>query len=100
MPARAAGRRQGVNRAVLDPRIDRDGLGRGAGQRVAVRLGGGDGAQAEAAVGAGLVVDDDLLAEDRCHQTSAPSLDIAAINSGSQHLSVMIAPFQVACDVL
>lgn len=48
-----------VDHALLDSRIDHDGLGRGVGERVAVRPGAGDDAQAEAAVGAGLVVHDD-----------------------------------------
>lgn len=68
MPAHAAGKKQGVDRAFLDPRIDHDDLGRGVGQRVVLRPGGGDGPRAEAAVGAALVVRDDLLAEDPRHQ--------------------------------
>lgn len=46
-----------VDHALLDPRIDHDGLRRGVGQGVAVRPGAGDDAQAEAAVGASLVAE-------------------------------------------
>jgi hypothetical protein len=75
--------RNGVDRALLDMRIDHDGLGGRVEQRVAIGLGVGHNACADAAVGAALVVDDDLLAEDRRHDgRQFATVDIAAAARG------------------